>query len=621
MNSSNHQPNVLVRLWLGFWRSVTALRMAVFNILFLLVLALVIGLVLRGGEKLVIESDTTLVLNPKGTIVEEFTGSPIERAFNEALGQGVRETRLRDLLAALDQAAGDDRITQVLIATDELSGVAPGIMLELSEAFEQFRNSGKPVVAYGGFMGQGQYFLASLADEVWLDPDGWVLLTGYGFYRQYFAEGLDRLGVDVNLIRVGEYKSAMEPFIRSDMSEEDREATEFFLGDLWQFYVESVARNRGLPVAVVSDLAENQPQYLEDANGDSAQAALDSGLVDRLVSRPEMRAEMARRGAPDDNGGYRHIPFVSYIRAPEPTLRRADGRVGVIVARGVITEGVQPPGTIGADSITRLIRQALHDDSIEAVVLRVDSGGGSAFASEIIRRELMALREAGKPVVVSFGNVAASGGYWIAMGADEIWAYPATITGSIGIFGLFPTFQDTLAKIGVYTDGVGTTPLAGALRPDREMDDEVRRLLQSFIDNGYREFIGLVAEHRRMSTDEVDAVAQGRVWSGAQAQERGLVDQLGTLDQAIGSAARMAGLGEEYRHVYVEPRLEPWQQFLTQMGARAILTAGFEPRSWWQNLVPSDLRTGLLADLGQVMGATRQGRAGVMAHCLCEAPQ
>lgn len=619
--ADTRQPNILVRLWLGFWRSVTAVRMAVFNIVFLIVLALIIGAVLRGADPLVLKPETTLVLDPRGFIVEEHTGSPIERALNEALGQGLPETRLRDILAALERAAEDDRISQVLIRTEDLIGLSPGVMAELAEAFERFRTSGKPVIAYSGFMGQGQYFLASLADEVWLDPEGWVLLTGYGFYRQYFAEGLDKLGVDVNLIRVGEYKSAMEPFIRSDMSQEDREASEYLLGDLWQRYVEMTARNRGLPLAVMVDITENMPQQLEQANGDTARAALDGGLVDRLISRPEMRAELARRGAPDDNGGFRNVDLASYLSGPEPKIRLAEGRVGVIVAQGLITEGDQPPGVIGADSTSRLIRQALHDDDIEAVVLRVDSGGGSAFASEVIRRELMALREAGKPVVVSFGNVAASGGYWIAMGADEIWAYPSTITGSIGIFGFFPTFQDTLAKIGVYTDGVGTTSLSGALRPDLEMDEEVRRLLQSLIEHGYREFIGLVAEHRRMSLEEVDAVAQGRIWSGVQAQERGLVDQLGTLQDAIGSAARMAGLGEDFRVSYVEPELKSWQQFLTQMGARAILAAGFEPRPSWLGMLPPDVRAGLLADLHRVVDRTRYGRPGVMAHCLCEVPR
>lgn len=620
--AKSRKPNILVRLWLGFWRSVTALRMAVFNIIFLLVLGLIVGSILRSGEQMVIEENTTLVLNPRGFIVEEFTGSPVERALNEALGQALPETRLRDLLRVLERAAEDDRISQLLISTDELAGVAPGVMLELSAAFERFRASGKPVIAYGGFFSQGPYFLASLADEIWLDPDGLILLNGYGFYRQYFAEGLDRLGVDVNLIRVGEYKSAMEPFIRSDMSPEDREATEYFVNDLWRRYVEMTARNRGMPVEVMNELTQDFPRHLEAANGDIAQMALERGLVDRLLSRPEMRAEMARRGAPDDDGSFRNIDFATFAALPDPdSLRRPTEQVGVIVAQGTIVEGTQPAGTIGADSTSRLIRQALHDDSIRAVVLRVDSGGGSAFASEVIRRELMALREAGKPVVVSFGDVAASGGYWIAMGADEIWAYPSTITGSIGIFGFFPTFQNTLSRIGIYTDGVGTTPLSGALRSDMAMDEGTRQLLQSFIEHGYREFIGLVAEHRNMTLDEVDAVAQGRVWTGAQAQQRGLVDQLGTLQEAIGSAARMAGLGEDFRFSYVEPELQPWQAFLTRMGARAILAAGFDPAGSWMNSLPQDLRAGLLADMQLILESTRNGRPGVMAHCLCEAPR
>ncbi len=620
MTRSN-QSNILIRLWSGFWRGVTALRMFVFNVLFLLVLALVLALVFSGTDKLALESDTTLVMNPRGIIVEEYVGSPVERAINEALGQEARQTRLRDIVAALDYAAEDDRITQVLISTDRLIGVAPGVMQELSDAFEQFSASGKSVIAYGGWMGQGQYFLSSLADELWLNPEGSVLLEGYGFYRQYFSEGLEKLDVDVNLIRVGEYKSAMEPFIRSDMSDEDREATEYFLGDLWQRYLEMAARNRGMPMEMLADLTENLGDYLAQADGDMARMAKEQGLVDRLVTRPEFRSEMALRGAPDDRDGFRSIGMESYVQGMQAQIRRPKDQVGVIVAQGLITEGNQPPGTIGSESTSRLIRQALNDDDIKAVVLRVDSGGGSAFASEVIRRELLSLRDAGKPVVVSMGNVAASGGYWIAMGADEIWAYPSTITGSIGIFGFFPTFQNTLARIGIHTDGVGTTPYAGALRSDRAMADEVRELLQSFIENGYREFIGLVAEHRDMTLDEVDSVAQGRVWSGAQAQQRGLIDQLGTLDQAIASAARIAGLGEDYQVRYVEPELKPWQQFLTQMGARAITAAGFEPRGGMLDMLPVDARARLVRDLRMLYESTEGGgRPGVIAHCLCDAP-
>ncbi len=616
---SRKQPNILVRLWLGFWRGLTAFRMAVFNILFLLVLALVVGLIFGGGDRLVIEDETTLVLSPKGMVVEEYSGTPLERMINEALGQEVPETRLRDLLATLDQAAEDDRITQVLIDTDDLWGLGTGVMQDLDRAFAVFRDSGKAVIAYGSFMGQGQYFLASQADEVWLNHDGMVLLEGFGRYRNYFREGLDRLGVEGNLFKAGDYKSAMEPWERSDMSEADREASEYYLGGLWQDYLDTLAMNRGLPVDVLVELTQNFTEHFERAEGDAARMALENGLVDRLVSRPELRAEMAQRGAPDQNGDFRRVGYQQFIGSDLP-LRKPGDHVGVIVAEGMIVEGDQPPGTIGDESTSRLIRQAARDDSIKAVVFRVNSGGGSAFASEVIRRELQALRDAGKPVVVSMGNVAASGGYWVAMGADEVWAYPTTITGSIGVIGFIPTFEESLSRIGIHTDGIGTTPLAGALRIDRSLSDEVRNLLDTMINASYREFLSLVAEHREMDVDAVHEVAQGRVWTGSQALERGLVDHLGNLDDAIASAARIAGLGEDFRVSYVEPELKPWQQFFAGMGARALVAAGLEPGRGLMGWLPGETRANLMRDLRLVMEAQRSGRPGVIAHCLCDVP-
>jgi len=619
---SNPRPNILLRLWLGFWRGLTAFRMAVFNILFLLVLALVVRVLLFSSDELIVDSDTTLVIAPVGMLVEEYTGTPVERAINQALGQDLPETRLRDVLLALEHAAEDERIVQVLVRTDELWGLAPGMMNELADAFVRFRSSGKRVIAHGGMMMQGQYLLASLADEVWLDHDGLVLIEGYSRYRQYYREGLEKLAVDVNLFRVGEYKSAMEPYIRDDMSDEDRAASELLLGDLWQAYLDQIAINRGLPVDVLVDLIDDFSAHVEAADGDLAGLALDSGLVDRLVSRPELRAELANRGAADREDGFRQIDFVTYAQASRSWRPKAD-RVGVIVAQGAIVEGAQPPGTIGSESTSRLIRQAARDDRIRAVVLRIDSGGGSAFASEVIRSELKALQDAGKPLVVSMGNVAASGGYWIAMGADEVWAYPTTLTGSIGIFGFFPTFQDTLAKIGIHTDGVGTTPLAGALRADRALSDEARNLLQNFIEHGYREFINLVAEHRRMPVGEVDQVARGRVWTGRQAQQHGLVDQLGTLDEAVDAAARIAGLGDDYVVSYVERELSAMEQFFVDMGTAAIGMADIDsgalagPIGW----LPLEVRNRLLGELRLVFAQTRSGRPGIMAHCLCEAPR
>lgn len=612
--------NKFVRIWRGFWRGITALRHGALNVLFVLVLLAVVIVLIRGGQEFEIQNGTTLVINPVGALVEEGSGSPIERALMESLGSSSGQVQLRDLLAALEHAAEDDRISQVLINADRMAGLAPGMMIELSQAMDAFRESGKPVIAYGSDMGMGQYFLASLADELWLDPDGFIFLEGYSSFRNYFAEGLDKLEVDVNLLRVGEFKSAMEPFTQSSMSDEDREATEYFLSDLWGRYLASIAANRGMPVEVMSDFVMRQGEHLQAANGDPAQMVLDHGLVDRLISRPEARAELAQRGAADEQGGFEQVGFLEYAKAMNSAPSMSGDQIGIIVASGGITEGDQPAGSIGSESTSRLIRQAANDDRIKAVVLRVDSGGGSAFASEVIRRELMALKEAGKPVVVSMGNVAASGGYWIAMGADEVWAYPSTITGSIGIFGFFPTFQNSLARLGIYTDGVSTTPYGGALRPDRAMSDEVESYLQAFIENGYRQFLGLVSNYRGLTFEQVDEVAQGRVWTGAQAQQRGLVDQLGTLTDAVDAAARIAGLGESYSVVYVQPELKPWQQFLTQMAAQALVASGLDLQSSVFAQHAAIGRLPIINDLRKVLEASTRTNPGVMAHCLCEAP-
>ncbi|MGK7294485.1 MAG: signal peptide peptidase SppA [Candidatus Wenzhouxiangella sp. M2_3B_020] len=613
--------NFLLRIWLGFWNGLTAFRMAVFNILFLVVLAFVIRLILAPGDAIELESDTTLVIAPTGLIVEQYTGTPSERALNEALGEQIPETRLRDIVRALDLAAEDDDVAQVLISTDRLLGVAPGTLTELSAAFDAFRKSGKAVIAYGGGMTQSTYSFAALADEVWLNPDGGVLIEGYSYYRNYFAEALDKLEVDVNLFRVGEFKSAMEPFIRDSMSEADREAAQYFIGGLWQEYLDIVSGHRGMPVERLAGIAENAVQRLEQAGGNAAQAALEAGLVDALRARPDARIELANRGAPDESDGFRRIGMKDYLRLPrKPDF--GDDRVGVIVAAGAITEGEQPPGTIGADTLSKLLREAGRDDNIKAVVLRIDSGGGSAFASEIIRREMLALKDGGKPVVVSMGDVAASGGYWIAMGADEVWAYPNTITGSIGIFGLLPTFQDTLDEIGIHTDGFGVTPLAGAFRPDRELPEAARRVIQAVIEQGYEQFVSLVAEWRDLEVDQVREVAEGRVWTGTQALDRGLVDQLGTLEEATASAARIAGIGDDFDTVYVSPRLSALDRLFANMGAKALAASGLQRTlsnmGWFPGRSLVRRLQGQFALVARASGSRTP--AEPMAHCLCEAP-
>ncbi|MGB0513866.1 MAG: signal peptide peptidase SppA [Wenzhouxiangellaceae bacterium] len=619
--SETSKRNFLVRVWMAFWNGLTAFRIAVFNILFLLVLALFLRLLFAPGDRVEIEANTTLVLAPAGVIVEQYTGTPAERAINEALGQQLPETRLRDLLRALELAADDEDIVQVLISTDRLLAVPAGMLTELSAAVDRFRRSGKPVLAYSSGLDQSNYGLAALADEIWLNPEGTAMIQGYSYYRNYFREGLEKLRVDVNLFRVGEFKSAMEPFTRDDMSEADRATAEYFINGLWQEFLEIVSRQRGLPVARLLEVAENMVPILESHDGNAAAAALDVGLVDQLMTRPAVRAELAARGASDDRGGFRQISLKDYLALPRaPRLVERD-TVGIIVARGVITEGAQPPGMIGSDSLSRLLRKARRDDNIRAVVLRIDSGGGSAFASEEIRQEMITLRESGKPVVVSMSNVAASGGYWIAMGADEIWAYPNTVTGSIGIFGFFPTFQNSLDAIGVHTDGFGVTPLSGLYRSDRELPEAARRMYQAIIEQGYVSFIELVGRYRDMSPQEVENVAQGRVWTGTQARDRDLVDQLGTLEQAVAAAARIAGVAEEYATVYVEPEQSAFEQFLAQMGAEALAHAGLDRLQVIPAIPGRDLYLDLMRQFAEVRTAGgRRGLPDAIAHCLCGPP-
>lgn len=618
---SDKNGNFLLRIWRGFWNGLTAFRVAVFNIVFLIVLALVIRVLLGSGDAITVEEASTLVIAPDGLIVEQYTGTPSERALNEALGQQLPETRLRDIVRALELAADDDDIAQVVIETDRLLGVAPGTFTELAAAFDAFRHSGKAVYAYGSNMSQSLYGLASLADEVWLNPDGTLMIEGYAYYRNYFNEALEKLEVDVNLFRVGQFKSAMEPFIRDSMSDADRAAAEYFIGGLWQEYLEIVSVHRGMPVERLLEITENMVQLLEAADGNPGQMALEAGLADRLLSRPAARAELAGSGAPDAENGFRQIGLRDYLKVPrKPDL---DGdRVGIIVAQGAITEGEQPPGTIGAESLSKLLHKARRSEKVKAVVLRIDSGGGSAFASEVIRQEMLALKESGKPVVVSMANVAASGGYWIAMGADEVWAYPNTITGSIGIFGFLPTFQDSLDAIGVHTDGFGVTPLAGAFRVDKELPESARRVIQSIIEHGYRQFVGLVAEHRGKTSEQVEDIAEGRVWTGAQARDRGLVDQLGTLEEAVASAARIAGIADDHETVYVAPAMSPWQRFFADIGAQALAWSGLErvvsQAAWWPG---RDLYRRMLGQFAEIEAASGSRRpAEPMAHCLCEPP-
>ena len=611
-----NERSFLVKFGLGIWHFINGSRKVFLNLLFFLFLYFVF-IALQPPQTFRLKPDSTLVIRPYGQVVEQYTTTPLDRALQEATGQDRSETRLRDMLEAIHRAAGDSDITQLVIDPNYMWSIGLAALKDLGHALDAFRSTGKSVIAVAENLGQQQYYLASLADEVWLDPNGAIWIDGYSNYRYFYREGLEKLAVEINLFRVGKYKSAMEPYIRDDMSDEAKQAGKFWLNNLWQQYLEGVAKHRGLIVASLQASIDDLPNQIEKVDGNFAQYALNLGLVDRLMTAPQARQELARRGTPDQAGdSYRAVGMQDYLDLTNS--RRNQGgsrRIAIVVAEGEIVRGRQPAGRIGAISTAEQLRSAARDEKIAAVVLRINSPGGEVFATETLRHELQLVRDAGKTVVVSMGNVAASGGYWISMAADEVWASPATITGSIGVIGMLPTFGGTLDKIGVHADGFGTTDMAGKLRLDRPLDKGIARVFQSSVERNYRQFLELVSEARGIDDlEEVDALAQGRVWTGEQARERGLVDKTGTFQDAIEASARIAGLGENYQIEWIEPKKSALDEFFADFIAGAVAslnlsisTSAMLPVSWLQ---------GMFDDLQFIVA--QQGKFTVAAHCLCD---
>jgi len=611
----------LLALFKALWKALDFTRRLFVNLVFLLILVLIAGALLR-SDKPLLASGVALVVAPHGRLVEELAGDPVERAVNRSFTEDEPETRLRDLLEAIDGAADDDRIEALVLDLDGLWGGSLPKLQELAAAVDRFRAQGKTVVAYGAGFSQEQYLVAAHADEVLLDPMGIVLVNGYGSWQLYYKEAIDKLAVDWNVFRVGEYKSYVEPFTRTDMSDEARAANREWLEAMWAAWQADVTGARRLaPDALARYVATLRPEA-EARGGDFAALALESGLVDRLATREEARARIIELvGEDEDAHEFEGVGVSEYLTVKRTEARLTPGltdQVAVIVAAGTILDGVQEPGQVGGDSTARLVRQARFDDAVKAIVLRVDSPGGSQHASELILRELELARADGKPVVVSMSGVAASGGYWISLAADEIWASPSTVTGSIGIFGMFPTFQRTLAKIGVRSDGVGTTPYADAFRPERPMSDDTKRLMQSAIEHGYAQFIARVAAARELPVADVDRIARGRVWIGARAAELGLVDHLGGLHDAIAAAAKLAELeDDDYRVTWVERELSFGERLLVDVFGRdatARMAAAVVPRSRWPQL---EALSGVERELRAL--AALNDPAGRYAYCFCDA--
>ena len=576
----NERGNLFTRALKGTWGAIDATRKVAVNLLFLAIVIALLVVVFSSDEPEIADT-TALVISPKGRLVEQLTAKSVDQMIDEARGVATPETLLKDVIDAIEAGKDDDRVKALVLDLSAFGGARLTKLQDVRDAILDFKASGKKVIAKADGFDQDGYYLAAHADEVLIHEMGGVLLQGFGRYKMYYKDGIDRLGLDVHVFRVGTYKSYVEPYIRNDMSPEAREANIEWMGDLWQIFLEDVAAARGMTAERIDEYAQDFARLMADANGDAAKAALDFGLVDDALTRIEMRERLIELvGEDEESHSYNKIVFSEYLKTLDDDDRfgrKAKGdRVGVIVARGTILDGTQPAGKIGGDSTAALIRKARNDENVKAIVLRVDSGGGSAFASEVIRRECEKARADGKIVIASMGSVAASGGFWISTSTDQIWAYPSTITGSIGILGIISTYQRPLAEhLGIHVDGVSTAPLAG-VRLDRELPAEVGEVVQGMIDQGYQEFLERVAQSRGMTTEEVDEVAQGRVWSGQDAYDLGLVDHLGGLNDAIAAAAELAELGDDYEISYIEKEEKFKDKILREMMTQAMAAAGPE---------------------------------------------
>jgi protease IV len=596
----------------GAWKFLTFCRTAAFNLVFLALAVAVLAL-LFSDRSLKLPDRAALVLAPSGTIVEQQT----EFQWGKQLldDEGPSETLLQDLIDAVDHAAADPRIQAIYLDLRKLQSAGLSKLQEIGAALKRFRESGKPIIAWADYYHQRHYYLAAHADRVYVNPMGGVLLTGLGVYQNYYKEALDKLRIQFHVFRVGHYKSALEPVLRDDMSDFDREANTAMLSVLWSAYTADVAKLRGVDPKSLDDYINKFPAHLAATDGQMGVLAQDHRLVDGLKSRDQLREELIGLVGEDrSRNSFNHVGFADYLRSVRSSPPAAAGseKIGVIVAQGMLLEGSQPAGRIGGDSLSALIRQARSDSRLRALVLRIDSPGGSAFASDQIRRELELTRLAGVPVVISMSSVAASGGYWIATAADEIWAAPTTITGSIGIFSAFPTFEKSLDTIGVRNDGVGTTRLADAFNPNRPMNPLLAQSLDQLMRQGYRVFIDRVAAGRNMTTTEVEKVAEGRVWAGEHAMAIGLVDKLGHARDAIAAAARRAGL-EQYQVELIQPPLTRRERLLKQIG-ELVMTA---LRSVSGSLLPAQLgwlKTQLESPEAELLKLKDPG--GLYAYCL-----
>ncbi len=557
------------KIFRALWKLLSFTRQLILNLFFLAFVGIIIFAFTQGTEEPVQATKSALVLDLAGPIVEQRSIiSPVDQLTSNALGRPqVQENVLFDIVDTIRHASTDNNITGLVLNLKDMAGTNLTKLRYIAKAINEFKEAGKPVYAFGDNFSQSQYYLASYADKVFMSPDGGVLLTGYGSYTLYYKSLLDKLDVNTHVFRVGTYKSFVEPYTRDSMSDAAREANTAWLNQLWGAYTQDVAANRQIEASALSPELDDFVKQLKAVNGDFAKLTLNMGLVDELVSRPLLLQKLVDAFGSDDNDSFKQISYYDYMPTVMPAELPSSNKIAIVVASGAIVDGDgRQQGTIAGDTTAAMLRDARLDDNVKAVILRVDSPGGSAFASEVIRNQVDALKQAGKPVVVSMSSLAASGGYWISSSADKIIAQPTTITGSIGIFAILTTFEKGLEKMGVYNDGVGTTPFAG-VGVTRELPEGVAQVFQLGVEHGYQRFIGLVSQYRNMSLDQADHIAQGRVWTGKDAMDLGLVDQLGDFDDAIAAAASLAEL-DSYELQWITEELTPAELFLQSFTAK-----------------------------------------------------
>ncbi|WP_111978532.1 signal peptide peptidase SppA [Algibacillus agarilyticus] len=564
------QKSTIGRIFSALWGMINTTRKLIINLIFFSILFVILAAIMAEDEQVNIPQDSALVLDLSGDIVEQLRPiDPVEEFMAEASNSNNRpqEILLSDIIFTLENAAGDPRIKAVVLRLQDLKSASINKLQLIGNALDKVKTAEKTVYAIGDVYTQNQYFLASYADKIMLDPMGAVMIDGFGAYPTYYKSALEKLKVSTHIFRVGTYKSAVEPMIRDNMSEAAKKANQAWVDALWSIYKQEVSERRNM---ATTNFDENLSTFTEKflaADSDFAKYALDNKWVDELADRQTYRSIIAENvGWNKKKTSFKQISFKKYLNVIKPVLampKHNDNQIAVIYAKGTILNGHQKAGDIGGDSTAQLLQKARLNDKVKAVVLRIDSPGGSAFASEIIRKEIDLIKAAGKPIVASMSSVAASGGYWIATSADQIWASPSTITGSIGVFGMFMTFENTLDYLGVHTDGVGSTEWSG-LGVTQPLNSKIAHVIQMSVEKSYKQFISLVAETRDMTVEQVDKIAQGRVWTGLQAKELGLVDELGNFDSAIAAAAKLAEL-ENYDTITIEQELSAQEQFIKEL--------------------------------------------------------